>query len=196
MTGLRLANPERDAAQIVDIYRPAIEGSWISFETVVPSTAEMADRIRSVLSRTPWLVAEDGDALLGYAYAAPHRARVAYQWSIEISAYVAGRSHRRGVGTRLYRTLLRILARQGFVNAYAGITLPNHASVRLHESIGMGLVGIYRGIGYKHGAWRDVAWYELRLTDPPGDPPPPIPLPALLADPDDARSIRAMLEAT
>jgi phosphinothricin acetyltransferase len=117
----------------------------------------------------------------GYAYAAPHHQRAGYRWSVNISVYVAASHQSRGIGRRLYDELLPILRRQRIVNAYAGIALPNAASVALHEAVGMRRIGVYEAVGYKHGAWHDVAWYHLRLTDPAGDPPEPIPLPDLRA---------------
>jgi phosphinothricin acetyltransferase len=92
---------------------------------------------------------------------------------------VAPHLHGRGLGRRLYEELLSVLRRQGFVNAYAGIALPNQASVALHEGIGMKLVGVYERVGFKFGAWHDVAWYGMRLSDPVGVPPEPILVPDL-----------------
>jgi L-amino acid N-acyltransferase YncA len=183
MARIRLADPERDAAGAADIYRPAVVGSTISFEEQAPDADEMAARMRTVLARTPWLVAvDDAGVVVGYAYAGPHRSRAGYRWSVDISVYVDAAARRRGVGHGLYDELLPILRRQRFVNAYAGVGLPNPASIRLHEGIGMSLVGVYERVGWKLGRWVDVAWYCLRLADPPlGAPPPePIPLPALL----------------
>ena len=139
----------------------------------------MTDRISTTLERTPWLVAEVDGGVIGYAYAGPHRERAGYRWAVNISVYVDARFQHRGVGRRLYDALLGVLRRQGFVNAYAGITLPNEASVALHTAIGMRRLGVYRRVGFKNGAWHDVAWYELRLADPDGAPPEPIPLPRL-----------------
>ena len=165
------------------IYRPSVEGGLASFEEVAPDASEMAARIGRTLTRTPWLVAEeDGGAVVGFAYAGPHHERPGYRWAVNISVYVAGRARGRGIGRRLYDELLSILRRQGFVNVYAGITLPNPASVALHEGIGMRRVGAYARVGFKLGAWHDVAWYGLRLADPPGVPPDPIRLPELDAD--------------
>jgi len=152
-----------DATSIQRIYQPAVEDEATSFETEVPTVDEVAQRIQSTQQRTPWLVYEDAREVLGYAYASKHRDRAAYQWAVEVSAYVDRRAHRRGIGRVLYTTLFRILALQGFHRAYAGITLPNAASVGLHTSVGFTPVGIYRGIGFKHGAWHDVAWYERDL---------------------------------
>ena len=159
---IRLATAA-DAASIQRLYQPAVENEATSFETELPTVDEIAQRIRSTQQRTPWLVYEDAREVLGYAYASKHRDRAAYQWAVEVSAYVDRRAHRRGIGRVLYTTLFRILALQGFHRAYAGITLPNAASVGLHTSVGFTPVGIYRGIGFKHGAWHDVAWYERDL---------------------------------
>lgn len=176
---IRLADPDRDADAVAAIYRPAVEASIASFEEVAPSAAEMAERMRATLARTPWLVAVSGDTLSGYAYAGRHKERAGYRWSVDISVYVDGAHHGRGIGRRLYDELLATLRRQGFVNAYAGVALPNPASVALHESIGMRRVALYERVGWKFGAWHDVAWYGMRLLEPSGEPPEPVPLPDL-----------------
>ena len=176
---IRLGDPGRDAAAVAEIYRSAVDFGVASFEEVAPDAAEMAGRMTTILSTTPWLVAELDGRVVGYAYAGPHHARPGYRWSVNVSVYVAPRHAGRGIGRRLYRVLFAILERQGFVNVYAGIALPNDASVALHRSMGMALVGTYRRVGFKFGAWHDVAWYSLRLTEPVGPPPPPIPLPEL-----------------
>jgi phosphinothricin acetyltransferase len=176
---MRLADPERDGAAVAAIYADAVANTLASFEEVPPEAAEMTRRIGDTLRRTPWLVAElDGD-VIGFAYAAPHHARPGYRWSVNLSAYVAPGHRGRGVGRGLYLPLLDILRRQGMVNAYAGVTLPNPASERLHEAIGMRRFAVYRRVGFKFGAWHDVAWYELRLAEPAGQPPEPIMLPEL-----------------
>jgi phosphinothricin acetyltransferase len=178
--GVRLADPARDAAAVAAIYRPSVEEGLASFEEVAPDAAEMARRMRSTLARTPWLVAEgEGGGVIGYAYAGPHQERPGYRWSVNISVYVAEDARSLGVGRRLYDELLAILRRQGFVNVYAGVTLPNPASVALHEAIGMRRIGVYERVGFKLGSWHDVAWYGLRLAEPGGTPPEPIPLPEL-----------------
>jgi L-amino acid N-acyltransferase YncA len=176
---VRLAIPMTDAPAVAGIYHPAVVFSLASFEERSPTADEMAERMRAILERTPWLVAEEDGEVIGYAYAGPHHQRAGYRWSVNISVYVAAGQERRGIGRRLYDELLSILRRQGFVNVYAGITLPNAASVALHEAIGMHRIGVYEGVGYKLGAWHDVAWYHLRLADPAGDPPEPVPLPEL-----------------
>ncbi|HUG47555.1 MAG TPA: GNAT family N-acetyltransferase [Candidatus Limnocylindria bacterium] len=147
----------------------------MSFEEVAPEASEMAERMRAILTFRPWLVAEMvEEGVIGYAYAAEHSPRVAYRWSVNVSAYVEPAWHGRGVGKRLYAELLEMLGVQGFVNVFAGVTLPNPASEALHASIGMELVGVYRRAGFKLGRWHDVAWYGLRLSEPEGDPPEPV----------------------
>lgn len=172
---VRPAVPDRDAAAVAAIYRPAIETTLASFEEPAPDADAMARRMRATLERYPWLVATDGETVVGYAYAAAHAERAGYRWSVNISAYVDSAFHGRGVGRHLYDELLPILRRQRFVNAYAGIALPNPASVALHEGIGMRRIGVYERVGFKLGTWADVAWYGMRLTDPVGTPPEPIP---------------------
>ena len=173
---MRVADPSRDAERVAEIYRPYVEQTLISFEEVAPSVSEMAARMHEVLAWTPWLVAEEEPAgVVGYAYAGRHRERPGYRWSVDISAYVDGEWVGRGIGRALYESLLEILRRQQFINCYAGIALPNPASVALHEAIGMRRVAVYPSVGHKLGDWRDVAWYWLRLgeaTDPPLEPIP------------------------
>jgi phosphinothricin acetyltransferase len=165
----------RDAAGIAAIYAPIVRDTAISFETEVPSPDEIGRRVADTLSRLPWLIAgEDDGSVTGYAYAAPHRARAAYRWCCEVSAYVRADRRRRGVARGLYVALLRILERQGYRNAYAGITLPNDASVGLHESLGFRPVGVYRRIGHKLGEWYDVGWWQRDLAPHDATPGEPI----------------------
>jgi L-amino acid N-acyltransferase YncA len=175
-TRIRLANT-KDAAAILAIYSPfCLADSPVSFEFVPPSVIEMAERIEKTLASLPWLVwVEDGN-VSGYAYASAHRQRAAYQWSVDVSAYIDASKRNAGVGSGLYSSLFEILRLQGYFNAYAGITLPNPASVRLHEKMGFSPVGTYRQVGYKGGSWHDVAWYELCLQAKVVNPPAPTPL--------------------
>ena len=174
--GIRMAGAG-DAAAIADIYCPHVKDEVTSFEVTPPSAAEMARRIDGVLELAPWLVARDdaGDTI-GYAYASRHAERAAYQWSVDATVYIREGDHRRGVGRALYRTLFPLLRLQGFYVAHAGITLPNAASVGLHESFGFRPVGVYPAVGWKLGAWRDVGWWHLPLQERPAKPAPPLPL--------------------
>jgi phosphinothricin acetyltransferase len=182
MTGhIRLATPA-DGAAIARIYRPAVADSAISFELEPPDASEMASRVSRIIERTPWLVCEVGGSVVGYAYAGRHRDRPAYQWSVEVSAYVSGDARRIGVARALYVSLFAALVVQGFRNAYAGVTLPNPASIALHEGVGFTPVGVFRGVGYKHGAWHDVAWFERPLAPRVESPVLPVELAHLAGD--------------
>lgn len=175
---IRLAAPT-DADQIAAIYSPEVLGTAISFEVEPPSPEEMRKRVEHTLESLPWLVCEGEDRVLGYAYASPHRSRAAYQWSVDTAIYIHPAQRRRGIGRGLYTALLGILPLQGYFNACAGITLPNPASVRLHEAEGFEPVGVYRHIGYKLGAWHDVGWWQCSLRTPGATPAEPLPLSAV-----------------
>jgi L-amino acid N-acyltransferase YncA len=180
---LRLAETG-DAAEVAEIYRPAVALRPTSFELEAPDAAEMSKRITHCLERMPWIVDERHGRVIGYAYAGPHRTRPAYQWSVEVSAYVDERAQRRGNGRALYESLFRVLVLQGFRNAYAGITLPNVASERFHRAVGFTPVGVFRGVGFKFGQWHDVEWLERPLAPrDEGQPAPPIPLASLIGSP-------------
>jgi phosphinothricin acetyltransferase len=173
-----------DADEIAAIYAPFCTETAVSFECVAPTPQEMAQRICKITEQLPWLVLEDGGHLAGYVYASPHRERAAYQWSVDVAAYVAPDFRRRGVGRALYTSLLRLLAAQGFFKAHAGVTLPNPASVGLHEALRFQSVGVYRGVGYKLGAWHDVRWYQLALQPERPEPPPSKPIGEVLDTPE------------
>ncbi|MGV3710565.1 MAG: GNAT family N-acetyltransferase [Gemmatimonas sp.] len=178
-TTIRLAELS-DGDAVAHIYRPAVLESATSFEIVAPQGKEMGIRIERTLQRTPWLVCEYGNEVVGYAYARSHNDRPAYQWSVDTTVYVRGDQQRTGVGRALYMSLFAILARQGYYSAYAGITLPNDASIGLHEAVGFTPVGIYRGVGFKFGAWQDVAKYQRALAPRNRTPNHPVSLPTLL----------------
>jgi L-amino acid N-acyltransferase YncA len=161
-----------DADRIRAIYAPYCS-TPISFETEAPSLGEIEKRMTAVLAHLPWLVCEQGDEVAGYAYAGKHRERAAYAWSVDVSVYVCLRHHRKGIGHALYVRLFEMLVRQGYVNAYAGVTLPNPASVGLHTSLGFTPVGVYEQVGFKDGKWHDVGWYQKLLQPRIGDPPLP-----------------------
>jgi L-amino acid N-acyltransferase YncA len=163
---------EQDAAAVLAIYAPIVESTSISFETAVPSVDEMASRIVDRQPSYPWLVAEDDGGLAGYAYAGRFASRAAYGWSVETSVYVDERRRGQRVGSGLYVALLQILTAQGFRQVMAGISLPNSASVALHESMGFVRVGVYAKAGWKLGRWHDVGWWQQPLGDDRGRPRP------------------------
>lgn len=171
---IRPAEPRRDAAACASIYGPYVTGTAISFEERPPDEIAFAERIARISQSHPWLVADDGDVVSGFAYGCPHRQRAAYRWAVDVSVYVDSERRRRGAGRALYGTLLPLLQEQGFFIACAGVTLPNEGSVAFHESLGFTPVGVYRQIGFKLGRWWDVGWWQLQLREPganaPGEP--------------------------
>lgn len=177
-TRIRLASAS-DAAAVASIYAPEVLETAISFEIEPPSAEEMRRRITETMQRFPWLVAERDGAVEGYAYASAHAPRAAYRWSVDVGIYLHRGARGRGIGRALYEALLEVLPRQGFAVAHAGVTLPNAASVRLHEAMGFAPVGIYRRVGYKLGAWHDVGWWNRPLEPLPDQPTEPLALVAV-----------------
>jgi L-amino acid N-acyltransferase YncA len=173
VTTIRVAAPQ-DAAAILDIYAPIVRDTAISFELEPPSLSEMQKRIEDTLLQWPWLVCDRQGEVLGYVYATRHRARAAYQWSVDVSVYIRDGMRRTGIGRALYTSLFELLILQQFHNCYAGITLPNPGSVGLHEVLGFQPVGVYRQVGYKGAAWHDVGWWQLTLPAERSSPAPPI----------------------
>jgi L-amino acid N-acyltransferase YncA len=173
---IRDADAARDAAACAAIYAPSVTDGVASLEEVAPTAAELGRRIDEVTARYPWLVAELDGVVAGYAYASQHRARGSYRWSADVTVYVSGAHHRRGVGRALYQRLFERLEQQGYYEACAGITLPNDASVGLHESLGFRPVGVYRNIAFKFGSWRDVGWWQKTLREHLPEPPPDAPI--------------------
>jgi phosphinothricin acetyltransferase len=162
-----------DASAIGAIYAQVVEDTHISFEIDPPSSEEIATRISSVTAAFPWLVATDDGDVVGYAYAGPHGERAAYRWSVDTSIYLAAGARGRGVGTTLYRELLSELTALGYVSAFAGIALPNDASVALHQRAGFASVGSFPLAGFKLGRWWDVALLRRALNEPTATPEPP-----------------------
>jgi phosphinothricin acetyltransferase len=156
-----------DAAALLELYAPFVARTAVSFEEQVPSTGEFRQRIAEALERWAWVVAEAPTGPVGYAYATQHRARAAYRWSLEVSAYLAPEARGRGLGQALYSDLFQRLVAKGFRRAFAGVTLPNEASVRFHERAGFKPVGVFEAAGWKLGAWHDVAWFQRWLHHSP-----------------------------
>jgi phosphinothricin acetyltransferase len=169
---IRVAAPE-DADAVASIYRPIVADTAISFELEPPGVPEMRERITSTLQRFPWLVYVDNEQRIsGYAYAGRHRERPAYRWAVDTTVYVRDDVRGRGVGRALYEKLFEHLVQLGYFQAFAGITLPNAASVGLHEALGFQPIGVYRNVGFKMGAWHDVGWWQrgLQPLAPPSEP--------------------------
>lgn len=177
MITLRIATPD-DGKALAEIYKYYVVNTSITFEYDAPSAEEFSHRIAHKLEKYPYLVAEENGTPIGYAYAAEFRERAAYSWDAELSVYVAHGKHRAGVGHRLYSALTKILRTQNFINLYAWITNPNPTSIAFHEKEGFELVCNIPAVGYKHGEWHDVVWYQKRVNEI-GNPQPITPFPQL-----------------
>jgi L-amino acid N-acyltransferase YncA len=172
---IRLAQ-DADAPAMTAIYTPFVTSTPTSFELEPPTPEEMIARLHKTLRKFPWLVVEHEGAVIGYAYASQHRERAAYQWAVDVSAYIHEQWRGKGIGRALYTALFGGLREQGYFHTYAGIALPNPASVALHEAMGMTPVGIYRQVGFKLGAWHDVGWWQGTLQELALHPSPPLPV--------------------
>ena len=163
----------RDAPVCAAIYAPYVTDTAISFELEPPTAADMAGRIASAGDKHAWLLLEDGGRVVGFAYGQAFSERAAYRWACETSIYLEIGRRRTGGGRALYEALLARLAERGYRRAFAGMTLPNEASAGLHRALGFEPVGVYRRVGWKHGAWHDVAWTQKAIgtdEDPPLEP--------------------------
>lgn len=161
-----------DLPAIQRIYAPLVIDTFASFEESVPDIAELTDRMFA-RPRMPWLVAVDAGAVIGYACASRHRQRPAYRWSADSSVYISADHRGRGLGRLLYRQLIAEVTGLGYLTLFAGIALPNEASVGLHEAMGFELLGVFRNVGYKKESWRDVGWWQRPLRDLPQLPEEP-----------------------
>jgi L-amino acid N-acyltransferase YncA len=159
-----------DADAIAAIYAPYVTDTVITFEYDPPDAAEFRARIERFTATHPWLVAERGGAIVGYAYGSPYRTRAAYRWVAEAGIYLAREAQGGGVGTRLYEALCTALADAGYVVVLGVMTLPNAASEALHRRCGFRDVGTQPGIGYKFGRWHDVGFWQRDLAERTGDP--------------------------
>lgn len=164
---------EDDATACAAIYAPYVRETAVSFEGEPPSPPQMAERIAAAMRTHAWVVLEDDDRLVGYAYGGPHKKRAAYRFSCEVSVYVEQGRRRTGSGRALYEALFERLQARGYRMAVAGMTLPNEASAGLHRAMGFEPVGVYRRIGWKFGAWHDVAWMQRALGVEQDLPPEP-----------------------
>lgn len=170
----RLATPD-DGAAIAAVYAPYVTDTFVSFEAEAPDEAEMRRRIENGGELYPWVVVQTDGGIAGYASASPFRPRAAYRYAVETSVYLDPSQCGRGLGRPLYERLLVLLERQGFTQAIGAISLPNEASVRLHERLGFAKAGVYAQVGWKCGRWLDVGLWQRPLapaTVPPTEPRP------------------------
>lgn len=162
-TTIRPAAPS-DAASIAAIYNHYVTGTVVTFEEVPIAAAEIARRIEEVWSASlPWLIAEEGSHVVGYAYAAPWRPRIGYRFSAEITVYLAPAHAGRGLGSKLYGQLFPMLQARRVHSVIGGIALPNEASVALHEKFGLRKVAHFAEVGFKFDRWIDVGYWQRTL---------------------------------
>lgn len=162
-----------DASACQRIYAYYVDNSAATFETEAPDVAEMRTRMEKILATHDWLVAEVGGDIVGFAYAGPFHQRSAYQWSVETTIYLAHDVPGRGIGRLLYTEILQRMTDRGFTSAVALVAKPNEASEGLHRAFGFEPVGTLQRIGFKHGQWRDVCWWQRPLAPYTDDPQPP-----------------------
>ena len=171
---VRAAMPQ-DAEQLLEIYTPFVISedcsvSNVSFELTAPSLAEFRQRIVDISSKYPYLVGEKNGQILGYVYCHPYRERLAYQWSVEVTIYLAPAGQGKGLGRLLYETMEKLLCLQGVTMAYSCITVGNDHSIKMHEAVGYRLIGTFTNSGYKNGQWLDTVWLEKQLKPCPKQP--------------------------
>ncbi len=163
---IRLATPD-DAAAIAAIYNPYILDSVITFEEIPVEASDIRERMITVSERgLPWLISEVDGQVLGYAYADRWRTRTAYRYSVESAIYLDRKVAGQGIGSLLYQALLDALQENGMHAVIAGITLPNAASVALHESLGFRKVAHFPSVGLKFGQWLDVGYWQHNFPAP------------------------------
>jgi len=171
VTAIRRARAD-DVPAILAISNDAAARTVANFAVEPESLADWEDSFEKTQAMYPWLVAVDDDRVIGFAKASPWKGRCAYAYSAQVAVYIEPAHQGRGVGRALYTALFDTLERQGYRSVLAGITQPNEASVRLHESLGMIPAGVFHGVGWKFGAWHDVGYWERRLgsaDDAPAD---------------------------
>jgi phosphinothricin acetyltransferase len=184
---IRIARAD-DAEKLLKIYSPYIEKTAITFEYAPPTEAEFRARIEKTLARFPYLVAESGGAIVGYAYAGYYIPRAACDHACEVSIYLSEGARGKGIGEALYSALFGILARQNITNIYASVAFAEaedeyltHASARFHTRMGFSEIGRFRACGYKFGRWYDLLWFEKTIA-PHETPKDFLPFPLISGD--------------
>lgn len=171
---IRLATT-KDSDALLRIYSQYIDTA-ITFECILPTGEEFAERIDCIIKDYPYLVCEENGQILGYAYAHRQMERDAYQWNAELSIYLDRSLTSKGLGSKMYCILIDILKLQGVRNVYGGVTLPNDKSKKLHLGLGFTSLGIYHNTGYKHNKWHDVEWFEKKIMEYTLEPKPILPI--------------------
>lgn len=169
------AAASEDAEQLLEIYTPFVISedsslSNVSFELAAPDVEEFRQRIQDISKQFPYLVGEVNGQILGYVYCHPYRERLAYQWAVEVTIYLAPAGQGKGLGRLLYETMEKLLCLQGVTMAYSCITVGNDHSIKMHEALGYRLIGTFTNSGYKNGQWLDTVWLEKQLQPCPKQP--------------------------
>ena len=189
MMKIRFADPVKDSAALLEIYRPYIEKTAITFETAVPDVKDYEKRIADIAAQFPYLVLENGGEIVGYAYAHRQAERAAFDWNAELSIYLKESFSGRGIGRPLYALLETLLKMQGYVNFFGVITGSNAGSIAMHEKMGYKKIAVHEKTGFKFGAWHDTVWMHKRLSE--GDPREIVRFDALCAD-----EVRQLIQKT
>ena len=168
---IRLATAA-DVPAMLEIYRPYVENTTITFEYETPSLQAFAARFAAITAAYPWLVAQQDGVVVGYAYASRAKERAAYQWDADMSIYLAPAAQGQGVGRALYERLEAELRPLGYCTLYAVITGENTGSVAFHKAMGYTHRATLPQSGFKHGRWLDVVWYEKSLCEKTPNPAP------------------------
>jgi len=153
-----------DAQEIAKIYNYYILNSCVTFEEIPVSIEEMSGRIQAAHSKFPWLVYEKDKKIIGYAYASVWKSRSAYKYTIESTVYLKKEATKNGIGSLLYKELLMQIRDLGIHAVIGGISLPNEASVALHEKFGFEKIAQFKEVGYKFNKWIDVGYWELLIN--------------------------------
>lgn len=161
-----------DTNSLLDIYRPYVENTAITFEYEPPSSVDFENRIKTIKSKYPYIAAERKGSIIGYAYTSSFHVRKAYEWSAEMSIYLADEGKGFGLGRKMYEILENISKKQGITNLYACIAVTKHEdeyltnnSMKFHEHMGYKMVGRFTKCGYKFGRWYDMVWMEKIIAD-------------------------------
>lgn len=180
---IRMATPE-DAIELRQIYLPYVRETAVTFELEDPTLDDFTERVRTVLQNYPYLVAEQNDQIVGYAYASAFRPRAAYARTAESSIYMDINRRGQGMGHRLYSTLAELLKLQNICNMEACIAHCDPAdefvpatSRLFHERLGFRMVGVFQKCAYKFDRWYDMIWMEKILNKHEDAPKPLIPFP-------------------
>lgn len=161
---IRLATID-DAQVCAEVYRPYVEHTSFTFETIAPTTEMVTERMQGALEHYAWVVAERDGQVVGYAYAHEFSDRPAYDWTCETSVYVSVDERRGGVGRAMYDAMMDRLAERGYRRVIANVVSENEASIRMHKRMGFREVGRFERVGWKFDEWHDVTWLELDLDD-------------------------------